>query len=298
MFEKSGSGYSSSSSAKEVSHGIDNTVLDAIVIARGVKRKLKESSSERVSVSSDVIVTNSPIKISQPEKGKVTHKVKHDLPHTRETKFLGKQATKISAGTSSEAVIVSSCEKSFDAICHEKDLPSFKGGVQGFETISPEKNYSSIVAYGLRVSQLGKIAQEEFNKTKEELKEAKDYLKEEKEKMDFTLEYLDDLQADLENSKKKFKDELSYYAEVEKKKNAKVESLEKEVKFLLDRLIDAKKQMEVHNEEIYKLKIDCATKYLEGFDVALKQVRFLHPNIDVSEVDSLKFVEDGKLVLM
>ncbi|XP_058726509.1 uncharacterized protein LOC131597864 [Vicia villosa] len=212
MFQKSNSEISSSSSAKEASHGIDDTGLDATVTgnmystpdddfksfllqakkevqmrikgdtsslpkARGVKRKPNESLGEGISISSDVVITNSSIKV-QPEKDRANHKAKHDHPHIRETQFIGEQATKIFAGTSSESLLVSSCEEKLEGV------------VQGVEAISPEKAYSLIVAYGLRVSQFGKSAQEEFIKTRDELIEVKDNLKAEKEKMDFTIEYL------------------------------------------------------------------------------------------------------------
>jgi hypothetical protein len=52
-------------------------------------------------------------------------------------------------------------------------------------------------------------------------------------------------------------------------------------------------------ESISVLKDSLGEKYAEGFASALDQVKILFPDLDettLSEVDLLKFVEDGKLV--
>ncbi|KAJ1404081.1 hypothetical protein SESBI_26818 [Sesbania bispinosa] len=81
-----------------------------------------------------------------------------------------------------------------------------------------------------------------------------------------------------------------------KEKTQKLKDQEAETKLLEaaeEKLVTEQKG---HREDADHLKVKITFQYEKGFEKAVDQVKFLHPEINVAEVGAFKEIRDGKLV--
>ncbi|KAJ1413247.1 hypothetical protein SESBI_19793 [Sesbania bispinosa] len=109
--------------------------------------------------------------------------------------------------------------------------------------------------------------------------------------------------TELESLQEKFKnlnlekDKVSGELVDLKKEKAKSDTLLEETAKLLkateeNLLVEQQK----HQNETNQLKAEIAFQYEQGFEKAVVQVKFLHPDIKIDEVGAFKEIQDGKLV--
>ncbi|KAJ1383195.1 hypothetical protein SESBI_43607 [Sesbania bispinosa] len=146
---------------------------------------------------------------------------------------------------------------------------------------------------------LGHTLEIRFNLLEKELKEKTQKLKTQEAEVSKAKEVLSELESLRENFRKLNLEKEKVEGELADLKNEKVKSddlLAEKTKLLEaaeEKLLAEQKE---HREEINKLKAEITFQYEQGFEKAVDQVKFLHPEIVINEVRAFKEIRDGKLV--
>jgi predicted nucleic acid-binding Zn-ribbon protein len=215
----------------------------------------------------------------------------------------------------------------------EKRIVSSKGPAktdklkcpEDIDKISIEEGRNMMLTYGLKAMSVGKllterqakdlqVAQSKLTIADETLVEVQTKLEEVTEKFKREAKLRADLEdkrkEDIEKLKKDHEDEIKKLKQQFEKKNRALSNKNSEMKFSLttkdQTLKELTKEKESWAEErkhhdgvVHELKLDQASMFQKGFDLALEQVKILFPDLDadiLKEADSLKAIMDGKLV--